>query len=82
MQIEYFGKLNDIAGVNDHIICDEILPLSIDDIIEILTLQNPKLGEILTQNSIKFILNDIFVDGHNIVNKGDVLAFIPPVSGG
>jgi len=41
----------------------------------------PRLAEKFT-GSLLFAINQEYASGHEILNKGDELAFIPPVSGG
>jgi len=80
VRILYFAGARDLAGVDEEP-CE--LPESvrtIEDFSAFVATLHPELASRMT--SIRIARNEAFANGSDILANGDVLALIPPVSGG
>ena len=79
VKVLFFASLKDISGESK--IELELEENSTVDSVKIkITLMYPKLESLL--NFVRIAVNQEFADAETVVNNGDELAFLPPVSGG
>ena len=72
----YFAALREAAGVSE-----EQLPVP-DSLTELYALLRERHGFKHAQNQLRVACNGAFCDWQYVPADGDVIAFIPPVSGG
>ena len=78
LQLLFFGITSDITQKrSDEITVSE--GITIGELKEILSLEHPKLKN---YNSFSIALNTEYASDESILKNGDVIALIPPVSGG
>jgi molybdopterin synthase sulfur carrier subunit len=77
LKLVFIGRLEDIAGASE-------MEFSVDQVDDILAALEPDLAEALTGPRIRLALNGTLVNDRAslVLNDGDELAFLPPVSGG
>ncbi len=79
INVLFFGMLKDIVGqTEDHVILEE--GASIGQLYEIYAARLPRLAK--HSSSILFSRNREFADRSELLQEGDEVAFLPPVSGG
>lgn len=77
----FFGRLGDLAGgVERSVSLSE--PHSVLAMIGVLEAGDRLLGSALLDAKVRYALNGAIVGGEAMVQEGDELAFLPPVSGG
>ena len=78
-RVLFFGKLKDIAGVAERSV--EIRPKeTIDDLFRRLSQDLPQIAAF--RSSVVASRNQEFAPWSSILEPGDEIAFLPPVSGG
>ena len=79
--IQFFGKFADIVGEREaeHKLHE---PLSVRELMEQLAEQNPALRDVFAETLMQVAVNDSISSVDHIVSGGDVIAFLPPMSGG
>ena len=75
----FFAACRDIVG-NRELDLDVGEGSQVDDLKNVLLGKYPELATI--NNVLSIAVNAEYVDGNTILNSGDEVAFIPPVSGG
>jgi molybdopterin synthase sulfur carrier subunit len=75
----FFAACRDIVG-NRELDLDVDEGSQVEDLKNILLVKYPHLATI--NNVLSIAVNAEYVDGNTILNPGDEVAFIPPVSGG
>lgn len=76
----YFAALRELLGLAEEQLAIGAAGLSVSQLAEQLLQRHPELGPYLA--SVRFAVNESFVDATARVAPGDTLALIPPVSGG
>lgn len=76
----YFAALRELLGKSEETLTDLTPPLSIQGFAEILGRRHPTLVPHL--GSVRFAVNEAFVNASAELGDGDTVALIPPVSGG
>lgn len=77
----FFGRLGDLAGGIERAVgLSE--PHSVSALIAVLEAGDRLLGSALLEDRVRYALNGTIVDREALVEDGDELAFLPPVSGG
>ena len=73
----FLGRLQDLAGGPER----EVAPASLDQVLAQLP---PELALAVTEERVRWALNGELIaeQGGIVLNDGDELAFLPPVSGG
>lgn len=80
VRLLYFAALRDVAGRNEEV---RLLPAEVRSISALgpwLEREIPALAGRL--GSVRFAINEAFADAGSTIADGDVIALIPPVSGG
>jgi len=77
IQVIYFAKVRDLVGHNE-----EDLELSENMQVHSLVDFLEKRHTQLQMNGVRVAVNEEFVSGDHLLKPGDVVALIPPVSGG
>jgi molybdopterin converting factor subunit 1 len=75
----FFAACSDIVG-NRELDLDVGEGSQVEDLKNVLLVKYPELATI--NNVLSIAVNAEYVDGNAILNPGDEVAFIPPVSGG
>ena len=75
----FFAACRDIVG-NRELDLDVGEGSQVEDLKNVLVVKYPELATI--NNVLSIAVNAEYVDGNAILNPGDEVAFIPPVSGG
>jgi molybdopterin converting factor subunit 1 len=78
IQLLFFGIAKDLIGENS-INFELNTPETVDNLKEILIEQFPNLKNI---HQFAIAVNEEYADNDLLINNGDVVAIIPPVSGG
>jgi molybdopterin converting factor subunit 1 len=76
----YFAALRELLGVSEETVSITGASINIDALAEQLAQSHPALRGHLS--SVRFAVNESFVNGTAEVLNGDIVALIPPVSGG
>ena len=76
----YFAALRELLGTSEETLSELPRTLTIGGLAELLVERHPTLAPHL--GSVRFALNETFVDLGAQVTEGDTVALIPPVSGG
>jgi molybdopterin converting factor subunit 1 len=76
----YFAALRELLGVSEEELSLPGPSLSVDELAQDLVERHPALSAHL--GSVRFAVNEAFVNGAAQVKSGDTVALIPPVSGG
>ncbi len=76
----YFAALRELLGLADEELSLPGSSLSVDELAKYLVKRHPALSAHL--GSVRFAVNEAFVNGAAQVVSGDTVALIPPVSGG
>lgn len=77
--IYYFAALRDLLGRSEERL-ELAEPLNVAALARVLAERHPRLGPHL--GSVRFAVNETFVDASTPLASGDVVALIPPVTGG
>ena len=77
--VYYFAALRELLGSTEERI-ELAEPANVADLARALTERHPQLGPHL--GSVRFAVNETFVDNAAPLASGDVVALIPPVTGG
>ena len=76
----YFAALRELLGTSEETLSDLTPPLSVQAFGELLGRRHPTLVPHL--GSVRFAVNEAFVNASVEIADGDTVALIPPVSGG
>jgi sulfur-carrier protein len=76
----YFAALRDLLGITEERLVLPSGPQCVADLARHLTRRYPQLEPHL--GSVRFAVNETFVDAAAPLSSGDVVALIPPVTGG
>lgn len=77
----FFGRLGDLAGgIERSVTLSE--PYQVSALIDVLEAGDRLLGSALLDPKVRYALNGAMVGADALVEDGDELAFLPPVSGG
>jgi molybdopterin converting factor subunit 1 len=76
----YFAALRELLGTNEEKLADIAGPLSVQRFAGLLGQRHPELVPHL--GSVRFAVNEVFVNADVEIVDGDTIALIPPVSGG
>ena len=77
LTIQYFAQLSETAGV-----AAETIHSASADLAEIYAALQKRHGFGFPQSALKPVCNDALVGWTHTVREGDVIAFLPPFSGG
>lgn len=77
--IYYFAALRDLLGMSEERL-ELVGPADVAELARVLAERHPRLGPHL--GSVRFAVNETFVDATAQLASGDVVALIPPVTGG
>jgi len=76
--VRYFARLKEVTGVEQ-----ESLPITSTTVQELMNWAAAKYGGFASDSrSLHVAVNEEYVQPHDKIVSGDVVAFIPPVSGG
>ena len=78
VRILLFGIARDIVG-DTHLELEQPEPLDVKSFKQILKDKYPKMSHL---SYFKVAINQEFAEDHHLLNEGDEVALIPPVSGG
>ena len=78
--ILYFAALRELLGTSEEHVTLTADVLTVQELAEHLVERHPTLRPHLA--SVRFAVNESFVDSKASVSSGDTVALIPPVSGG
>lgn len=79
VDVLYFAALRDLAGTGQELV--ELPPgADVETLLRVLTQRHTALGDRLP--SIRVAVNEEFSERSQTLHSGDVVALIPPVSGG
>ncbi len=81
MKIKYFAWVKDITN-KDYEIIHKNYPKNIKDLKSLLNTQYPGLKNHLSNNFLRFAVNQEYVSINVNLNQNDEIAIFPPVSGG
>ena len=81
-EIYFYGRLADLAGERKMTLALMNDPSTIADVVASLEELNADLGDALHGSKVRYVLNDEVADIDAAVRGNDMLAFLPPVSGG
>jgi sulfur-carrier protein len=77
LTVQYFARLHEQSGV-----AEEIIESVHADLAAIYAVLQAKHGFGFPQSALKPVCNDVIVDWAHAVKANDVIAFLPPFSGG
>lgn len=80
IRILYFAALREALGKSEEELSIPETVRTVADLSRLLERSNPALQGLL--GSVRFAVNETFVDSEQVLSSGDVVALIPPVSGG
>jgi molybdopterin synthase sulfur carrier subunit len=80
VQVLYFAALRDLTGVGEESVELATVPCPVSGLLEQLERKHPGLRGRLS--SVRVAVNEEFAELAGSVRSGDVVALIPPVSGG
>lgn len=78
IELLVFAHLCEELGFKDKVIEFKSLSVSIEDVLK----QVMSLSMIRSNQHLRYAVNELFVNSDYILQDGDTLALIPPVSGG
>ncbi len=80
----FFGRLSDAAGTKERPMPQFEGSIGADQLIELIATGSPGLAEMLRAPSVRICVNLVIQprSGQVLVNAGDEIAFLPPMSGG
>lgn len=76
----YFAALRELLGIGEERVALTADVLTVQELAEHLVERHPTLRPHLP--SVRFAVNESFVDSKASINSGDTVALIPPVAGG
>lgn len=76
----YFAALRELLGKTEETLSLAPGPWTVEDLARYLVEHYPALGPHL--GSVRFAINEVFVNASALVSDGDRVALLPPVSGG
>jgi len=81
VKVLFFGRLADFVSDRETTVSfgDE---MSAENLYRQLLNENPSLPSRETDSNIKVAVNQVLVDWSSLINNGDEVAFLPPVTGG
>lgn len=77
VRVKYFAKFREMSGIESEFI--ETSSSDVAGLIKELGLKHPFLSQ---QKNILVAINESFADFASPIREGDLIAFLPPVSGG
>ena len=80
LSLLYFAGLRDLRGCREESLALPVGVSTIADLTKHLESIYPELSGRLSQ--VRFAINESFATTNEVINDGDVIALIPPVSGG
>ena len=80
VSVLYFAALRDLAGTGEEQVRLPTLPTSVTALLAVLEARHGALAGRLT--SVRVAVNEEFTEGSHELRGGEVVALIPPVSGG
>jgi molybdopterin converting factor subunit 1 len=80
LQVLYFAALRELLGITEERLEVPASTRSVADLATVLVQRHPRLAAHL--GSVRFAVNEVFVPSSAPLAAGDVVALIPPVSGG
>jgi sulfur-carrier protein len=80
VSVLYFAALRDLAGTGEEQVRLPTLPASVAALLAVLEARHSALAGRLT--SVRVAVNEEFAEGSRELRGGEVVALIPPVSGG
>lgn len=81
VSVLYFAALRDLSGVaEERVRLPDTSPLDVSALLALLELAHPSLGGRL--ESVRVAVNEEFMPKSTLLHGGEVVALIPPVSGG
>lgn len=81
VQVKLFAVLREKAGT-DNLSIPIQGPVKVVEFLELLSNAHPKVGSLISEISPRVAINHEFSSSSDIINDGDEVAIIPPVSGG
>lgn len=80
MSVLYFAALRELAGTGRQTLELSQRPATVQTLVTLLQSRSPGLRGRL--GSVRVAVNEAFVDSDHLLQDGDTVALIPPVSGG
>jgi molybdopterin converting factor small subunit len=77
LTVQYFAELAEVAGCSE-----EVIESTSSNLNEIYAQLQNRYGFRFAANSLKPVCNDALVGWNAQIKSGDVIAFLPPFSGG
>lgn len=74
------GRLRDVAGWRERTL--DAPPATLSALRDLLAREDPALGEALAGKGVQAAVNKALVRADTVLNPGDEIAFLPPMSGG
>jgi molybdopterin synthase sulfur carrier subunit len=74
------GRLRDVAGWRERTL--DAAPATLFALRDLLTREDPALGEALAGRGVQAAVNRALARGDVVLQPGDEIAFLPPMSGG
>ena len=78
----FFGKLVDVAGARTRNWPLGDAEITVNDLVTLIAGDDATLGGALSDQSVRFIVNEMMAAGETSISDEDEIAFLPPVSGG
>ena len=80
MSVLYFAALRDLAGTGEEVVSLPVIPLSVEALLQTLQARHSGLSGRL--QSVRVAVDEEFSELSRELRGGEVVALIPPVSGG
>lgn len=78
----FFASLKETVGC-ERTIVDLPASLELSAFIDRLAVQlGPQVGEVLRAESVRVAVNQVLLGGPEVIDDGDEVAFLPPITGG
>lgn len=81
IRILFYGRLSDAMG-RERMIAASQAPQSLAAIVAGLASENNGFADALAAGSVRYAVNDEIVEASYLARRGDVVALLPPFSGG
>lgn len=78
----FFGKLVDVAGARTRNWPLGDAEITVNGLLSLIERNDTTLGAALSDQSVRFIVNEMMATGETTISDEDEIAFLPPVSGG